>query len=83
MTGKDLIIYILDQNLENKILFDDKNNLIGYISAEKASTEYNTNIETIKMLYERNIIRGFTIDDSLYILIDDLMSINLKKEEEE
>lgn len=61
MTGRDLIIYILENNLENE-------KLSWFISVEEAAVKFNVGVETIKLWYALGFISGIKIGDTIYIL---------------
>lgn len=61
MTGRDLIIYILENNLENE-------KLSWFISVEEAAVKFNVGVETIKLWYALGFISGIKIGDAIYIL---------------
>ena len=61
MTGRDLIIYILENNLENEIL-------INIMTVEEAASKYEVGPATIKLWYKLDTISGIKIRDELYIL---------------
>lgn len=46
MTGKDLIIYILENNLENEPVFKD-GKFIGFITMTEAAIKMNVGLATI------------------------------------
>lgn len=60
MTGKELIIYILQNNLENKLI----------LSKEEAALKYGVTLETIEVMYNLNMVRGFKMGNNLYIFAD-------------
>lgn len=47
MTGKDLIIYILTNNLENELVFDN-GRFIGFITVGEAAAKMNVGTATIR-----------------------------------
>ena len=49
MTGRELIVYILENHLEN-ISITDKN-FMNLITVEKAAIKFNVGIETTKVWY--------------------------------
>lgn len=65
MTGRDLIIYILRNNLEDEILFQD-GVFVGLMTEEEAALKFNVGIETIRAWYWTKAIDGIVINDSLY-----------------
>lgn len=69
MTGKDLIIYILKNNLENEPVFKD-GKFIGYITDNEAAVKLNVGVSTVRALVEMGRIEGTyfkTLKDGLYI----------------
>ena len=60
MTGKELIIYILQNNLENKMI----------LSKEEAALRFRVTLETVEVMYNLNMIRGFKMGNNLYIFAD-------------
>lgn len=69
MTGKELILYILQNDLENTTVFED-GFFIGFMSEEEAAVKFGVGIATIRAWYACNMIGGFRIGDSLYFLKD-------------
>ena len=65
MTGKELIIYILQNNLENEEIFKD-GVLVGFIDECQAAIKYGVGIETVKLWYKRGLLNGIQIGDSVY-----------------
>lgn len=47
MTGRALIIYILENNLENKEIFKD-GKIVGFISVSEAASKFNVGVGTVK-----------------------------------
>lgn len=73
MTGRDLIIYILENGLEDTPIFE-YDSLIGFMPIEKAAAECGTGIETMEVMYLREMMSGFKIGDQIYILAKDVES---------
>lgn len=46
MTGRDLIIYILKNNLEDEPIFKD-GSFIGFMTMDEAAMKYNVGVATI------------------------------------
>ena len=69
MTGKDLIIYILQNNLENEEVIKD-HKVVGLISAEEAAAKFNVGYYTVLTWYARGMLNGITIGKSLFFLHD-------------
>ena len=66
MTGRDLIIYILENRLEDKPVFEN-GRLIGFISVEEAAVKFDVGLETINTWYRMGAIPGIILDGVLYI----------------
>mgnify|MGYP006974346624 FL=1 len=69
MTGKELILYILQNNLENTIVLQD-GFFVGFMTEEEAAVKFNVGVETIRAWYTCKWINGTQIGDSLYFLKD-------------
>lgn len=61
MTGRDIVIYILQNNLENEVLID-------LMTVEEAALKNDVGPATIELWYKLNIISGIKFNDKLYIL---------------
>lgn len=69
MTGRDLIIYILENNLEDKPVFED-GKLIGFLSVEEAAVKLGVGVETILTMIDLNVIDYEIIGKEYFIPID-------------
>lgn len=67
MTGKDLIIYILQNNLEN-VPIDFSNGFLGFLTVKQAAALYNVGEATVRIWHQLKAIEGIMIGDELYIL---------------
>lgn len=70
MTGKELIIYILENNLENELVFDDSRvgkELLGFMSIMEAAIKFGVGVSTIQVWYELGYIKGFKINEMIFI----------------
>lgn len=61
MTGRELIIYILDNKLE-----DTK--LLGLLTVEEAAVKYCVGVATITSWYELGLIKGIKVGEKIFIL---------------
>ena len=66
MTGRDLILYILSNNLENEQIFKD-GKFIGFITAGEAAAKLNVGIPTICVWLSQKKLDGVQIGDTIYI----------------
>lgn len=69
MTGRELIIFILNHHLEDAVLFED-GKIPGYLTVEEAAIKIGTGVETAKALYKRGALKGFILGDVIYIKED-------------
>lgn len=68
MTGRELIIYILENNLENEEIFSgDTVNLPGLLTLEEAAVKMNTGVSTVRTLYTLGKIESCQIGGQIYI----------------
>lgn len=66
MTGRDLIIYILQNNLEDEPIFKD-GKLIGFMTEVEAAMKFDVGCATIRAWVGLGFLKGFKIGDVLYI----------------
>ena len=69
MTGKELILYILQNNLENTTVLEG-GFFTGIMTEEEAAVRFNVGVETIRAWYSCKMIKGTQIGDSLYFRKD-------------
>lgn len=67
MTGRDLIIYIMRNHLEDELVFKD-GMFTGFIGEDEVAARYGVGVATIRAWYECGMIKGFKIGDSLFFL---------------
>ena len=66
MTGRDLIIYILENHLEDEPMFTD-GRIPGFISLVEAAEKMNVGIATVLTLINQGKIDYVVIGNALYI----------------
>lgn len=66
MTGRELILYILENNLEDEPIFKD-GRFLEFIPLEEAAIELGVGVETINVLVTLKQIPGIVIGNILYI----------------
>ena len=69
MTGKELIIYILTNNLESTYISDLSILFPNYYSIEQAAVKLETGVETIKALCKMKKLNYIEFDGKIYIYI--------------
>lgn len=66
MTGRDLILYILSNGLENEEIFKN-GKFIGFMTAEEAAVKLNVGVATIYSWVTMGMLEGVMIAGALYI----------------
>ena len=66
MTGRELIIYILENGLEDYEVFED-NKFIGFLTIEEVAKNFNVGCETIRTWIKLGYLEGYSIGDQTYI----------------
>ena len=69
MTGKELILYILQNNLENTIVLDN-GFFVGFMTEEEVALKFGVGIETVRAWYNCGMMEGTKVSDSLYFRKD-------------
>ena len=67
MTGKDLIIYILEHNLENEEIFKD-GKISFLVSEDEIAIALNVGVATIRTWFAMGILNGVKIGEQVYIV---------------
>lgn len=68
MTGKELIVYILTNNLENEEVLSKDGVFVGFMDEREAAAKFNVGIETIRAWYILGYLKGFPMNTSLLFL---------------
>lgn len=66
MTGREIIMFILENHLEDTVIFDG-NKFRGLLTVEEAAVMLNYGVPTVKALYEMKKIPGFEVNGTIYI----------------
>ena len=69
MTGKELILYILQNNLEDTVVLDN-GFFIGFMTEEEAAVKFGVGSAIIRAWYNCKWLKGTQIGDSLYFRKD-------------
>ena len=66
MTGRDLIIYILQNQLEDTEILTDSNHM--FLTVEETAVKYGTGIARVKAMNDQNVLKGMKIGETYLIL---------------
>ena len=66
MLGRDLIIYILNNNLEDKPVFED-GRLLGFMTEMEAAVKFDVTSATIRVWIGMGHLESIKIGDTIYI----------------
>jgi hypothetical protein len=69
MTGKELILYILQNNLEDTVVLNGAI-FVGFMTVEEAAVKFNVGTATVKAWYDCRMLEGTKIGDTLYFRKD-------------
>lgn len=69
MTGRDLIIYILTNKLEDEHIFKD-GKFIGFVTVDEAATKANVGDATIYVWITQGLLNCVVIGGTIYIPAD-------------
>lgn len=66
MTGRELIVYILENGLENDDIFKD-GGIVGFIPVEKAAVKWGVGNQTVYAFILSDVIDWIQIGDTLMV----------------
>lgn len=66
MTGRDLIIYILNNGLEDELLFKD-GKLLGFMTIKETADKFNIGEATVRVWISMNMIKTVSIGEYTFI----------------
>ena len=66
MTGRELVIYILQNNLEDKPIFEN-GRLLGFMNKQDCALKTGVGLATVEAWFEMGTLPGFKIGDDIYI----------------
>lgn len=69
MTGRELIVYILTNCLEDEEIYKD-GKVIGFITAAEAAAKFEVGVSTILLWVQMGRLPGVTIGEYIYIPIN-------------
>lgn len=66
MTGRDLIIYILENGLESEPVFKD-GKLLGFMTITEAAIKFGVGLATIRVWVNCGMLEGIRIGEDIYV----------------
>lgn len=66
MTGRDLILYILENGLEDKPVYEN-GELIGFMTIEEAAVKFEVGVATVRTWINMDKLYGINIGGQIYI----------------
>ena len=66
MTGRELIVYILVNGLENEEVYKD-GKVLGFMTAVEAAAKFEVGVSTIILWVQLDMLPGVTIGKEVYI----------------
>lgn len=69
MKGRDLIIYILENHLEDKDVFEHLNITTNILTIPEAAVKLSVGEATVKALVMRGFLNSISINDTQYVIV--------------
>ena len=69
MTGRELIIYILQNGLEDKPIFEN-GELLGFMNVQQTALKFGVGEYTVRTWYDLGMIQGVKIGTDIYIPVN-------------
>lgn len=66
MTGRDLIIFILQNGLEDKVLFEN-GDIPGFKHISTVAVDFGVGLATVEQWYELGVLPGIKIGNEIYL----------------
>ena len=71
MKGKDLIIYILQNELEDEDIVDENGVIMGFMTIEDAAVKYDVGVATVRVWINQGLIKGIRISENILIPVNE------------
>ena len=78
MTGRDIILYILENHLEDELFFNN-DSIIGLLNTYQAATKMGVGPETINAWFELKVVPKIQIDQTSFITVKDLKELEKRR----
>ena len=69
MTGRELIVYILENNLEDEVIFEN-GKIFGFLSLQETAVKFGVGISTVATWIKLDTIKHIRIGDTFYIPVN-------------
>lgn len=66
MTGRELILYILENHLEDEPIYKN-GKLLGYMTEGEAAEKFGVGLSTIKVWVNQELLQGILVGATIYI----------------
>ena len=67
MKGRDLILYILMNHLENEDVIDENGVMMGFMTIEDAAIKYNVGVATVRAWINEGVLEGIKLTDFILV----------------
>lgn len=74
MTGRDLVLYILNNNLEDRPIFEN-GHLLGFLSLDETAVRLNVGIASVYVWIQQERLRYICVGDRVFVPITDVLTL--------
>lgn len=78
MTGRDLIVYILKNGLEDELVYKN-GKFLGFMTETEAAVKFQCGVSTIRVWFELGYLTGFKIGEIIHIPADSVSPMERSK----
>lgn len=86
MTGRDLILYILTNGLEDEPIFDSNTIFmenLGFMPMDEVAVRMNVGFSTVIAWMQKGVLNGYNINNALYVEVNSVQALLDKTERKE
>lgn len=69
LTGRDLILYILANGLEDEPVFEN-GRLLGFMTIEEAAVKFEVGVATVRVWVNEGMLYGIKIGENVFVPAD-------------
>ena len=67
MTGREFILYILTNQLEDEQMFDENGRILGFMTVQEVAAKFDVGISTVRFWISQGRLQNIYMNDRYYI----------------